>query len=228
MLLAERVHPADEDAAIEQAVRAELNAEGNGTDRRLVRVAVDRGVVHLTGSTSSYAEKCAIERAVARVVGVKDLLDHLMVLPTADGIREDRHIRTAARRALEWDARVPDGVHASVTDAVLRLHGVVDRYWQREAAEEAVRNLVGLRDVVNEIRVARSTSPRPPSDLARDIETALRRRFGPDHRHISVAVAADVVTLRGVVPTYAMLGAIEPTVLSVPGAMRIDNQLLVA
>ena len=228
MSLTRRLHRLKGDDEIGRDVRAELNAEQNGTDQRLVRVTVDRGVVYLTGSASSYALKWAIERAAARVVGVKDLRDHLGVLPPADDYREDPHIREAARRALEWDARVPDGVHATVTDGVLRLHGVVERFSQRDAAEEAVRNLIGVRDVVNEIKVARVPLRRLTTDLAMDVDAVLRRRFGLDSGCISVAIANDVVTLSGVVSTYAMLDDIERAVRSVPGAARIDNQLLVA
>lgn len=228
MSLTRGLHRVKEDDEIERDVRAELNVEQNGTDQRLVRVTVDRGVVYLTGSASSYAQKWAIARAAARVVGVKDLRDHLGVLPPADAYREDHHIREAARRALEWDARVPDGVHATVTDGLLRLNGLVQRFSQREAAEEAVRNLVGVRDVVNEIKVARVPLRRLPADLAMDVDAVLRRRFGVDGACISLAVADDVVTLSGAVPTYAMLDDIERAVRSIPGAARIDNQLLVA
>jgi osmotically-inducible protein OsmY len=37
-----------------------------------------------------------------------------------------------------------------------------------------------------------------------------------------------VVTLSGVVATFAMLEELERTVRSIPGVTRIDNQLLVA
>jgi osmotically-inducible protein OsmY len=216
------------DDETERDVRAELNAEQNGTDPCLVRVTVDRGVVYLTGSAGSFAQKWAIARAAARVVGVKDLRDHLGVLPPADGYREDHHIREAARRALEWDARVPDGLNATVTDGVLRLNGLVQGLSQRDAAEEAVRNLVGVRDVVNEIKVARVPSRRVPADLAMEVDAVLRRRLGVDGACISVAVEDGVVTLSGAVPLYAMLEDIERAVRSVSGAARIDNQLLVA
>lgn len=228
MSLIGSLHPLNGDNEIERDVQAELNAEQNGTMQRLVRVTVDRGVVYLTGSASSYAQKWAMARAAARVVGVKDLRDHLTVSPPADDYREDCHIREAARRALEWDARVPVGVHAMVTDGVLRLHGLVQRFSHREAAEEAVRNLIGLRDVVNEIKVAGVPLRRLPADLAMDVDATLRRRFGVDGAYISVEVADDVVTLRGAVPTYAMLDDIERAVRSVSGATRLDNQLLVA
>jgi osmotically-inducible protein OsmY len=217
-----------DDREIEQDVRAELEVDQGATGQRFVGVAVDRGVVRLTGSADSYAQKWAIGRAAGRVVGVKEVRDHLDVRPPEDVHREDRQIERAARRALEWDARVPDGVGAEVTDGVLRLHGTVARFPQRDAAEEAVRNLVGVRDVVNEIRVAPVPPLAQPADLALGVGAAIRRRFGAGSGYLSIAAADGVVTLSGVVPTFAMLDDIERAVRSIPGVTRIDNRLLVA
>jgi osmotically-inducible protein OsmY len=152
-------------------------------------------------------------------VGVKDVRNYLDVLPPDEA--EDPRIRRAARRALEWDARVPDGVHAEVTDGVMRLRGVVKRFSEREAAEEAVRNLIGVRDVVNEIRVAAAPSQ---GDLENDIVAAIRRRFGTDGRRIRIATADGVTTLSGVVATFAMLEESSGRPVD-PGVTRIDNQL---
>lgn len=224
MVFKDVVQHASEDGHIEQGVRAELNVSLDAPSRRFVGVAVEHGVVSLTGFVDSYAQKWAVERAAARVLGVKDVRNYLDVLPPQDPSGEDRRIRRAARHALEWDARVPAGVLCDVTDGVLRLRGVVERFSQREAAEEAVRNLMGVRDVVNEIRVAPAPSR---SDVETDIEAAIRRRFGTDGRRIWIATANGVVTLSGVVATYAMLDELERTVRSIPGVTRIDNQLLV-
>ena len=217
-------HP-NEDSHIRKAVRAELSVSLDATGRRFVRVAVEHGVVCLTGFVDSYAQKWAVERAAARVVGVKDVRNYLEVLPPQDPSREERRIRRAAKRALEWDARVPDGVYGDVTDGVLRLRGVVERFSEREAAEEAVRNLIGVRDVVNEIRLAPAPSR---ADLHTDVEAAVRRRFGTDGQRIWIVTDHGVVTLSGVVATFAMLEELERTVRSIPGVTRIDNQLLVA
>lgn len=217
-------HPND-DSHIHKAVRAELNVSLDATGRRFVGVAVEHGVVCLTGFVDSYAQKWAAERAAARVAGVKDVRDYLEVLPPNEATREDRRIRRAARRALEWDARVPDGVYGDVTDGVLRLRGVVERFSERDAAEEAVRNLIGVRDVVNEIRVAPALSR---GDLETDVEAAIRRRLGTDGQCMWIATADGVVTLSGFVATFTMLEELERTVRSIPGVTRIDNQLLVA
>jgi osmotically-inducible protein OsmY len=211
------------DAEIHQDVRAELSMEEEEAGHT-VEISVRYGVVSLTGLVESYARKCAIDRAVGRIVGVKDLRDYLHVRPSDDAAPDDGQIERAANRALDWDVRVPKGIHAKVTGGVLGLHGTVQRFWQREAAEEAVRNLAGVRDIVNKIALLPAA---PPAHLTQ-VEAALRRRLGPASRLISVDVAQGVVTLRGAVPTLAILGELERAVSSIPGIIRIDNQLQVA
>jgi osmotically-inducible protein OsmY len=210
------------DAEIHQDVRAELSMEQDGAGHT-VEISVRYGVVSLTGLVESYARKCAIDRAVRRIVGVKDVRDYLHVRPPDGAAPDDGQIEGAANRALGWDVRVPKGIHAKVTGGVLGLHGAVERFWQREAAEEAVRNLAGVRDIVNKIFLLPAA---PPAHLTQ-VEAALRRRLGPASRLISVDVAQGVVTLRGAVPTVAILGELEQAVSSVPGIVRIDNQLQV-
>lgn len=223
-----RFHRLKRDRELEQDIRAELAAEQDCTDSSLVRTAVDRGVVYLSGSADSYARKWAIEHAVARVAGVKDLRNNLEVWPSPACEREDGHIQRAARLLHEWDARVPKGVRVEVTDGVLRLHGTVERFAQRDAAEEAVRNMIGVRDVVNEIKVKPNQWQAQPDELAVNVEAAIRRRFGEDTGCIAIGVDNGVITLSGAVPAFALLDDIERAVRSVPGVTRISNELLVA
>ena len=139
------------DPEIHQDVRAELSMHQQDDGKRSVEITVHRGVVYLTGLVESYAQKWAIDRAVRRIIGVKDLQDYLHVRPPEGAAPDDRRIARVANRALRWDVRVPKGIRAKVSNGVLRLSGAVQRFWQREAAEEAVRNLMGVRDIVNEI-----------------------------------------------------------------------------
>jgi osmotically-inducible protein OsmY len=214
-----------EDDAIERDVRAELDLTEAVAAAGSIRIAVRDGVVYLTGLADSYAQKWACERAASRVGGVKVVRDHLDVHPAEGRRRDDRQIEQAARSAHSWDARVPDGVRARVTDGVLRLEGTVGRFAERAAAEEAVRNLIGLRDIVNEIKLA----PVPvPADVERQVEAALRRRFRGETAGIAITATDGVITLRGVVPALALVEDLERTVRSISGVRRVDALLLVA
>ena len=210
------------DPEIHQDVRAELSMDDQRT--RSVEVSVRHGVVSLSGLVDSYAVKWAIDRAVKRIVGVRHLRDNLHVRPPDTGAPNDRLIARTADLALVWDARVPNGIRADVTDGVLRLRGEVQRFCQREAAEEAVRNLIGVRDIVNEIALLPAVAP---AHLVLEVEAALRRRLGSASRLIFVNAAGGVVTLRGPVPTFAVLDEIEGAVWSIHGVTQIDNQLQV-
>jgi osmotically-inducible protein OsmY len=212
------------DPEIHQDVRAELSTQQDD-GRPSVEITVHQGVVYLTGLVESYAQKWAIDRAVRRIVGVKGLRESLHVRPPEAAAPDDRQIQRTANCTLRWDARVPKGIRADVRRGVLRLSGAVQRLGHREAAEEAVRNLIGLRDIVNEIALLPAA---PPAHLTLQVEAALRRWLGPASRLISVAAAEGVVTLRGLVPTFAILAEIERAMGSIPGITRIDNQLQVA
>ena len=228
MTVADAAPGSTRDRDIEQDVRAELEMEEGAGLHHFVGVTADQGVVRLSGAAESYAQKLAIERAASRVVGVKDVRNHLEVRSFGDGTRGDREIEQAAMRALEWDARVPAGIRSEVTDGVLRLTGAVVRFSEREAAQEAVRNLIGVRDVVNEIKVAPVPLVRRPADLAQDVAEMIRRRFNGDAGYLSIAVTDGLVTLSGVVPTFTLIDEIERAVRAVAGVTRTDNRLLVA
>ena len=192
---------------------------------RSVEITVHRGVVSLTGLVESYGQKWAIDRAVRRIIGVKDLQDYLHVRPPEGAAPDDRRIARVANRALRWDVRLPKGIRARVSNGVLRLSGAVERFGQREAAEEAVRNLMGVRDIVNEVALLPAA---PPAHLTPQVEAALRRRLGPALQVISLAAAQGVVTLRGLVPTSALRREVERAVWVIPGVTQIDNQLQVS
>ena len=224
MSVQEQVAYLTEDSDVEQDVRDAL--ANSGISRRgFVGISVDHGVVRLTGFTESYAQKWLIERAVSRVIGVRDVRDYLEVRPLESTQRADAHIALAARCALEWDARVPMGVGVEVTDGVLRLYGVVECFAQREAAEEAVRNLLGVRDLSNEIKISNASLQ---ADVAGDVESAMRRRFGMACRSVWIIERDGVVTVSGAVATLELLGEIERVVQSVSGVSHVDNRLLVA
>ena len=210
------------DLDLEHDVRDAVENLGNPT-WGFVGIAVDDGVVRLNGFTETYAQKWLIERTVSRVIGVRDVRDYLEVRPSELAQPADPQIALAARCALEWDARVPEGLGVEVTDGVLRLDGAVDRFAQREAAEEAVRNLVGVRDLTNEIKISHVLQP----DVAGDVESAMRRRFGIACRNVWIIEREGVVTVSGVVATLELLGEIERVVYSVRGVLRVDNRLLV-
>ena len=148
-----------EDEAIREDVMAELESDPEVREPARIGVAVQNGVVTLTGSVSSYPEKFAAEKAARRVDGVKAVANDIEVkLPTA-GIRSDSDIAAAAVNALRWDVQVPDErIQVTVRDGWVTLEGDVEYWYQKQAAERDVRSLQGVKGVVNLIKVPFSVS----------------------------------------------------------------------
>src|SRR3979411_2611835 len=112
------------------------------------------GVVTLTGNVSSYWHKVAAERAASRVAGVKAVVNELEIrLPTSSE-RTDEDIARAAVNSLTWSTSVPaDRIKVKVSKGWITLEGTVEWQYQRVAAEKAVRNLIGVKGVVNLVDV---------------------------------------------------------------------------
>jgi osmotically-inducible protein OsmY len=126
-----------------------------------VGVAVDLGVVTLTGTVCSWAERHAAQEAAHRVARVLDVANDIEVKLPGSLLRTDTNIARAVRDALRGGAFLPDQrIHSTVGQGIVTLEGTVDLSSEREDAEYAIRNLAGVRRVINNIRVV---GMRPPA-----------------------------------------------------------------
>jgi osmotically-inducible protein OsmY len=213
-----------DDLTLKRQVEAELRWEPS-IDAAAVGVAVKDGIVTLTGRVPSYAQKSAAARATARVAGVKAVVNELEVnLPSADQ-RSDEELARAVAQALTWDSRVPpDGVKAVVSNGWVTLEGTVEWHYQRQAAEEAVRHLRGVKGVVNRVAV----QPAVTADVVKaQIEAALKRSAELDARRITVETRGDTVILRGRVRSWAEREAAARAAWAAPGVAEVENHLIV-
>jgi len=208
--------------SLEQQVREELNWEPS-IYSDAITVGASADVVTLTGTVRSYAEKVAAERAVKRVRGVRGVVNDLDVKLLVTHQKVDTDIAEAAVRALQWNAMVPpDTVRVHVSDGWIRLEGVVDAQYQRGAAEDAVRPLLGVLGVSNLITV------RPParaSEIKAKIEAALHRRADLDAAKVDVQARDRTVVLRGKVHSWKDRELVEAAVWAAPGVVAVEDEL---
>ena len=212
------------DAELKADVLAELHWDPVVRDAP-VGVIVQDGVVTLTGHLSSHAHKRAVEHAVRRVHGVRALAVEMDVRLPAEHERSDSDIAIAAQRALEWNVLVPhEKIGVRVENGCVTLAGEVEWHYQRQAAEDTVRDLLGVRNVANQVLVR----PRfTPADVQARIEGALKRQAQREARQIEILVNGADVTLRGHVHSWAERRAAEGAAWSAPGVANVVNNLLV-
>ena len=193
-------------------------------DETQVGVEVDRGVVTLTGSVSSYAKKISAEAAAHRVAGVLDVANDINVLPSDHLLRTDTEIAQAVRRALEWDVLVPsEQIISTVANGWVTLEGDVPNMVTFHYAERAVRNLVGVRGVTNQIVVK---PPKvDPTSIQHAIEDALMRRAERESHHIDVHVHDGKVVLTGDVQSWREKQAVLGAAGFAPGVVTVEDHL---
>jgi osmotically-inducible protein OsmY len=209
---------------VQRAVLAELEWDPR-VDASRIGVAASDGVVTLTGSVASYAEKIAAEAAAKRVSGVKAVANDLQVALPGGLRHSDTDLAQAALKALEWDVMVPhDRVKVRVADGWLTLEGDVDMEYQRTAAERVVRQLAGLRGCDNLIGLR----PKPvAAHVKSSIEAALKRSAELEARQLSVEVKDSGVTIMGAVRSWAERDAALDAAWAAPGVRAVDDQLTI-
>ena len=132
-----------------EALRDEIDRE-HVVPEPEIDVAVEDGIVTLTGRVASPATKEIAERAVKRVPGVRSVANDLRV--TDEGReRTDTDIAREALHRLRNNRAVPVNVQAVVADGLVTLDGTVRWLHQRICAESAVKYIAGVKGVVNEI-----------------------------------------------------------------------------
>lgn len=187
------------DTELQQDVMDELKWEPT-IKAAEIGVAVKDGVVTLSGYVDSYVKKWAAERAAARVFGVRAVVEAIQVRLPGSLKRSDEDIAGVVANALEWNVLVPhDRVKVQVQDGLVTLSGEVDWGYQKFAAEEAVRSLMGVVRFSNQITVKPTVEPR---DVKDKIESAFQRNALLDSRRITVETRGGWVILSGSVHSW--------------------------
>lgn len=213
------------DKSLRLTVVDELDFEPS-VDSAHIGVAVENGVVTLTGHVKNYAEKIAAERAVRRVKGVRALAQELEVSYPMDKKISDSNIAERAANIIAWDVTVPDAVKVKVEEGWVTLSGTAMWQFQRQAAESAIRKLSGVVGVSNLIEIKQEAFS---YDVKKAIEEALKRNAELEASSIRVVVGTDNdVTLEGKVHAWYERGIAERAAWSAPGVKTVDDRLTVS
>jgi osmotically-inducible protein OsmY len=140
--------------------------------------------------------------------------------------RTDSDFAVAALEAIRWITTVPhDAVKATVRDGWLMLEGSVNGWPQKQAAEQAVRNVAGIKGVANLIMIAPKVTP---AQLQARIASALGQNASPEARQIQAEIIGSRVVLRGQVRHPREKETAERAAWTSAGVTEVESDLRLA
>jgi osmotically-inducible protein OsmY len=209
---------------VKQDVEAELRSDP-AVRAADVAVAVNDGVVTLTGFVRSHRRKRVAEQAAKRVAGVIGVANDIDVRLPILHQRPDPQIARDAVEALRQDLPdAADAIKVIVKDGWVTLEGEVQWNYEREEAKWSVYRQRAVVGVSNLLRLKEGAAP---ADVLGAITAAIRRNALVDANRLAIEVDGGDVRLKGVVQSWAERDEAERVAWTIPGITNVDNQITV-
>jgi osmotically-inducible protein OsmY len=191
-----------------------------------IGVLVIDGIVTLTGSVNSYVKKEEVEKAAKNVLGVKAVVEKIEVVLNYKVHKSDNEIAQEIINTFKWHWDIPnERVQVKVENGWVYLSGSLEWNYQKEAAKKAVRVLIGVKGIVNNIMIISLSKDRINK---RDIEDAIERNRIIGNTAITVEVLDNSVTLKGTVESWFEKNEASRIAWKAPGVLEVKNNLQVS
>lgn len=151
------------DSRVEQLVRNALMNDSR-IDLSEIQVRVENGVVYLTGTVDSAAERRAAHEDLMSATEVEQVVDQLQLRNYVE--RTDEELAHCVRQALMRDIDVdPSSIVIGANNGAVTLSGSVSSYAQKLGAENVAWWTPGVTEVANRLDVAGGIEPPDEPDL---------------------------------------------------------------
>ena len=207
---------------LKRDVIAELNWDPSLPSNN-IGVEVKDGVVTLSGHVGSFVEKWNAERAARRVVGVDAMAIEIDVELPGSSKRDDADIARTVANVLSWASYLPqDSIKVMVEGGWVTLTGNVEWEYQRNAAADTVRHLMGVTGVSNDVNLTPSITAQV---VQADIEAALKRLAKTESANITVHVDGNTVTLAGSTHSWVERDLATQAAWNAPGVKHVKDKI---
>jgi osmotically-inducible protein OsmY len=216
------------DEEIKKVIVDHLSWNTKVDDSKVVVSVESDGLVTLTGTVNSHAEKQEAAESARHVSGVRSVINRLIVLHPA-GKKEvsDEEIEKALKHAFLWDPHIDeDAIEIQIKNGVVTLRGCVTHYSQRFKAETIASQMSGIREILNELSIT-CTEPVEDENISQAIMDEIRNTDPDAVRNIEILVNNGFVEISGSVHSYPEEKRVFDVVAHTKGVTGIKNNLSV-
>jgi osmotically-inducible protein OsmY len=149
-------------------------------------------------------------------------------MATKTQTRSDNSLRDDVLLELKWDPKISSAsdIAVAVKDGVVTLSGFVPSFWEKDAAEKAVKRVYGVRGIANDIEVKLFWQRTDP-EIARDAVHELESHVSIPADRIKVTVKDGWVTLEGTVHWEYQKSLAQSAMKKLKGVSGVTNKLQV-
>ena len=144
-------------------------------------------------------------------------------------MKSNEQLQKDVMDALKWEPQLNAAeIGVIVHDGIVSLTGTVDNYNKKIAAEAAVKDVLGVKAVVEKIEVRYPTALTKTDDqIAADVLKSLQNHWNVPDERIKVKVEHAWVTLTGDVTWNYQKDAAKRAIENIPGVKGVSNNILI-
>lgn len=199
-----------------------------------IKVKAKDGAVTLTGTVAEESHKALAGETVASLPDVRSVDNKLEVKGDRPAEKSDAWISTKVKTTLLFHRHVSAMTEVDTKDGIVTLKGEAPNQAQKDLTTEYVKDIEGVKDVKNEMTVAKSAdATRTVGDKIDDSSiTALVKMSLLYHRSTSglktsVTTKDSVVTLAGKGKNAAELALATKLANDVNGVKSVNNKMTI-
>jgi osmotically-inducible protein OsmY len=142
-------------------------------------------------------------------------------------MKTNEELQKDVQNAIKWEPLLHAAeIGVTVKDGVVTLTGVVDGYFKKKEAENAAKNVSGVKAVVEEIEIKYSnTFTKTDNDIAHEVLKALKDNWSVSEDNVKIKVEDGWVTLEGELTWNFQRQDAKTAISFLPGVKGVTNEI---
>ena len=141
-------------------------------------------------------------------------------------MKTNEELQKDVQDAIKWEHLLHAAeIGVTAKDGVITLTGVVDNYAKKSEAEDAAKNVAGVKAVVEKIEIKFASDKKNDNEIADDIITIYKWNIGIPKDKIKIKVERGWVTLEGEISLYYQKESAKSLIRNIEGVTGVTNNI---